>query len=129
MKVTDFAFVGHPVADLQRARTFYETVLRLSPPAVLSGDLNGPRGFLEYSIGENTLAITTDWSDGQPPESPSVGLILEVEDFAEAIRHIEECGISFALGPFEGPTCSIALIADPDGNTIGIHKRKSAAAT
>lgn len=127
MKVTDFAFVGHPVSDLQRARKFYEKVLQLAPPKVLTGSLEGTRGFLEYTVGTGTLAITTDWSDGQPPEKPSVGLILEVEDFSAAVEHIEKCGIPFVLGPFEGPTCSIALIADPDGNTIGIHKRKACA--
>ena len=32
MNVTEFAFVGHAVANLQRARTFYENVLKLPPP-------------------------------------------------------------------------------------------------
>lgn len=120
----EFAFVGHPVASLRRARAFYEDVLKLPAPDVLGGRLDGDRGFLEYQVGSGTLAVTTDWSNGLPPEFPSTGLVLEVEDFPEAIRHITDCGVAFELGPFEGPTCSIAVIADPDGNKIGIHKRR-----
>lgn len=124
MKVTEFAFVGHPVASLRRSRAFYEKVLRLPPPSVLGGKLEDDRGFLEYQIGSSVLAVTTDWSDGQKPEYPSTGLVLEVENFQEAVLHITDCGIPFELGPFDGPTCSIAVIADPDGNKIGIHKRR-----
>lgn len=124
MNVTEFAFVGHPVSSLQRARKFYEEVLRFPTPRVIDGKQDSDMGMLEYEIGPHTLAITTAWTDGQPPEKPSGGLMLEVENFQEAIEHIRTHGISFDLGPFEGPGCSIAVIADPDGNTIGIHKRK-----
>jgi predicted enzyme related to lactoylglutathione lyase len=124
MKVTEFAFVGHPVSSLRRARKFYEEVLRFAPPNAIDGKLDSDTGMLEYEIGSQTLAITTAWTDGQRPEQPSAGLVLEVEDFRNAIEHIKAHGIRFELGPFEGRGCSIAVIADPDGNKIGIHKRK-----
>lgn len=124
MKVTEFAFVGHPVSSLRRARRFYEEVLRFSTPKAIDGRLDSDQGMLEYEIGPHTLAITTAWTDAKPPEQPSGGLVLEVEDFQEAIGHIKAHGIPFDLGPFEGSSCSIAVIADPDGNRIGIHKRK-----
>ena len=114
MKVTEFAFIGHPVSSLQRARQFYEEVLRFPKPNVIDGSLDSDRGMLEYEIGPHTLAITTAWSDGERPEQPSSGLVLEVEDFQTAIEHIKGYGIRFDLGPFEGPVCSIAVI----------HKRK-----
>jgi len=124
MRVSEFAFVGHPVSSLQAARRFYEEVLLLPIPNVIDGMLDSDRGMLEYEIGPHTLAITTAWTDGKRPEQPSGGLVLEVDDFEEAIQHIKDCGIPFELGPFEGSGCSIAIIADPDGNKIGIHKRK-----
>jgi len=124
MKITEFAFVGHPVASLRRARRFYEDVLRLPAPKAIEGDLDGDQGFLEYTIGASTLAITTTWSGGQPPEETSFGLVLEVEDFDDAIEHLTRHGVKFELGPFKGPSCAIAVIADPDGNKIGIHKIK-----
>lgn len=124
MKITEFAFVCHPVSSLQCARKFYEEVLRLATPNVIDGKLDSDRGMLEYEIGPHTLAITTAWTDGKRPEYPSSGLVLEVENFQEAIEHIQAQGVGFELGPFEGPGCSIAVIVDPDGNKIGIHKRK-----
>ena len=124
MKVTAFAFVGHPVANLRRARTFYEDVLHFPEPTVVDGSLGAELGMLEYEIGPYTLAIPTAWSDGKQPQDPSRGLVLEVEDFQDAVEHIKSQGIEFELGPFEGPTCSIAVVVDPDGNKIGIHKRK-----
>ena len=124
MKITEFAFVGHPVSSLRQARKFYEEVLRFPVPNTIDGNLDADRGMLEYEIGPHTLAITTEWTDGKRPEQPSSGLVLEVEDFQEAIEHIKSQGSGFDLGPFEGAGCSIAVIADPDGNKIGIHKRK-----
>ena len=127
MKVTEFAFVGHPVTSLRRAREFYETVLRLPEPEIVDPPKlpDGDDGFIEYQIGPDTLAVTTTWYDGQPPVVLSAGLSLEVEDFEEAITHIRGCGVEFELGPFEGHSCHVAVITDPDGNKIGIHKRKS----
>lgn len=125
MKVTDFAFVGHPVASLHRARGFYEGILGLKAPVALDGELDGDQGFLEYSVGASTLAITTTWSGGKPPETVAFGLVLEVENFDEAVEHLAKQGVTFELGPFRGPTCSIAVISDPDGNKIGIHKLSS----
>ena len=127
MRIRGFAFVGHPVTSLKRAREFYETVLRLPEPEVIDPPHgpDGDDGFIEYAVGpHDTLAVTTTWSPGEPPAVLSAGLTVEVEDFEEAIAHIESCGVSFELGPFEGARCSIAVIKDPDGNQIGIHKRK-----
>jgi predicted enzyme related to lactoylglutathione lyase len=126
MKVTGFAFVGHPVANLQRARAFYEEVLKLPAPNMIDGSLDSDTGMLEYEIGPHTLAITTAWSDGKRPENPSGGLVIEVEDFKQAVDHIRSHNFEFDIGPFEGPSCSIAVVSDPDGNRIGIHKRRVA---
>jgi predicted enzyme related to lactoylglutathione lyase len=127
LKVREVAFFGHPVASISRARKFYGEVLNLSEPSVIDPPTSpdGDDGFIEYEIGSQTLAVTTTWSQGRPPEVPSTGLVLEVEDFEDAVRHLQKCGIRFELGPFEGPICHIAVIKDPDGNSIGIHKRKS----
>ena len=99
-------------------------MLRLPKPNVIDGALESDTGFLEYEVGPHTLAITTAWTKSKPPEQPSGGLTLEVEDFQEAIEHIRAHGVRFELGPAEGSICFIAVITDPDGNRIGIHKRK-----
>ena len=126
MQIKQFAFVGHPVTSIRRARDFYETVLRLPEPQVVDPPRgpDGDDGFIEYAVGHDTLAVTTTWFHGEPPAVLSAGLSLEVEDFEEAIAHIRSCEVPFELGPFEGARCSIAVIKDPDGNQIGIHKLK-----
>ena len=126
MNVLSFAYVGHPVANLQRSRRFYEETLRLDTPRVIGGSLDSDEGMLEYDIGAHTIAITTYWTKAKAPEHPSSGLVLEVQDFKAAIAHLEHRQINFLLGPFEGSGCSIAVIADPDGNKIGIHQNNKA---
>ena len=54
MNVTDIAFTGYPVTDLQRARRFYEGVLGLKESRFFG---EGDKGFVEYDIGSNTLGM------------------------------------------------------------------------
>jgi predicted enzyme related to lactoylglutathione lyase len=50
-----------------------------------------------------------------------------VEDFDAAIAKLKGAVIRFALEPFESPVCHAAVVHDPDGNKIMIHKLKAAA--
>lgn len=124
MRIRSFAFVGHPVENIRRARAFYEKVFNLPPPKGLDGKIDDDLGWVEYEIGPHTLALTTAWSQGKRPEQPSSGLVVEVEDFEAALEHLEECGVELEMGPWEFPTCSMAVLLDPDGNRIGIHQLK-----
>lgn len=120
MKITEIAFVGYPVTDLKRARRFYEEILGLKPASVF-GDEN--TAWVEYEIGSGTLSI----GNGAPDWKPSHGggcAGLEVEDFPGTIRELKSAGVHFAVEPAETPVCHIAIIADPDGNSLLIHKRK-----
>jgi len=49
---------------------------------------------------------------------------LEVENFAEAIQRLKDRDIRFAAEPFETPCCHMAVVQDPDGNELIIHKLK-----
>jgi predicted enzyme related to lactoylglutathione lyase len=51
-----------------------------------------------------------------------------VEDFDVAIKELRESGSKFVIEPLDLPSCRMAAILDPDGNTITIHRRKPAAA-
>ena len=118
MKIKEFASIGYPPTDIARARAFYEKVLGLTCTTAREASSN-----FEYAIGPHTLFI------GSSPEwkSSSDGpcLALEVEDFDDAIAHLKRHHVSFLIEPFESPTCRGAFILDPDGNRIGIHKRKT----
>jgi predicted enzyme related to lactoylglutathione lyase len=121
MKETEIAFTGYPVTDLKRARQFYEGALGLRPTKVF-GD--GTKAWVEYDIGPSTLAIGNGAPDWKPsPGGCSAG--LEVEDFEAAIKHLKTSGAVFRAEPFETPVCRMAVIADPDGNSIIVHKRKA----
>jgi predicted enzyme related to lactoylglutathione lyase len=118
MKIKEIGFVAIPVADMMRARSFYENVLGLKvAEEMMSGK------WIEYAVGEDTLAIA-NVSDTWKPSDQGTGAALEVEDFDEAIRRLKDRHIPFAAEPFETPCCHMAVVQDPDGNKLIIHKLK-----
>jgi predicted enzyme related to lactoylglutathione lyase len=118
MKVNNIAFVGIPVTDVRGARKFYEEVLGL---AVSDEMINGK--WIEYTVGDNTLAIANVGEQWKPSEQ-GTGAALEVENFDEAIKQLRNHGVPFAAEPFETPCCHMAVVQDPDGNKLIIHKLK-----
>jgi predicted enzyme related to lactoylglutathione lyase len=120
MKVTEIAFTGYPVTDLKRARQFYEGALGLHPARVFGDEL---KAWIEYDIGAGTLSIGNMAPEWKPAAGGgSVG--LEVDDFPAAIERLKQGGYTVFIGPMETPVCHMAVVADPDGNSVVIHKRK-----
>jgi catechol 2,3-dioxygenase-like lactoylglutathione lyase family enzyme len=120
IKVNEIAFVGYPVTDKQRAIDFYEGLLGLKQ----SSGHDFPDGFwLEYEIGPDTLALSNFW---KPSAGPSMGpsIAFEVENFDETIAMLKAKSIPFFMEPLETPVCFMAVVGDPDGNSLFIHKRK-----
>lgn len=119
MKIKNIAFVGIPVTDMKRAREFYEDVLGLK----IADQMMGGQ-WIEYVVGDNTLAIANvgeQWS----PSDEGTAAAFEVENFDEAIKHLKDRQVHFAAEPFETPCCQMAVVQDPDGNKLIIHKLKS----
>jgi predicted enzyme related to lactoylglutathione lyase len=81
-------------------------------------------GWVEYEIGPGTLAIGSG-SEHFKPSANGGSVALEMEDFEAATRELKESGCKFVIEPTEFPGCHMAAVLDPDGNTIGIHKRKT----
>jgi predicted enzyme related to lactoylglutathione lyase len=50
---------------------------------------------------------------------------LEVDNFSEAVDQLKRNGASFRIQATETPVCHMAIVSDPDGNSISIHKRKA----
>jgi predicted enzyme related to lactoylglutathione lyase len=118
MKIKEIGFVAIPVTDIPRARKFYEEVLGLKvSDKMMSGK------WIEYAVGANTLAIA-NVSDTWTPSEQGTGAAFEVEDFHDAISRLEDRHVRFAAEPFETPCCHMAVIQDPDGNKLIIHKLK-----
>lgn len=118
MKIKALAFVGTPVTDMKRARAFYEGVLGLKVSEEMMGG-----NWVEYSLGDNTLAIASV-GDQWVPSDQGTGAALEVENFDDTIKELKDRQITFAVEPYESPCCRMAIIQDPDGNNIVIHKLK-----
>jgi predicted enzyme related to lactoylglutathione lyase len=119
MKIKNIAFVGIPVTDMKRAREFYENVLGLT----VSDEMMGGQ-WIEFAVGDDTLAIANvgeQWT----PSDEGTAAAFEVGNFDEAIKHLKDRQVSFAAEPFETPCCHMAVVQDPDGNKLIIHKLKS----
>jgi predicted enzyme related to lactoylglutathione lyase len=118
VKIKAIGFVGIPVTDIKRAREFYERVLGLK----VSEEMMGGK-WIEYAVDDDTLAIANvgeQWA----PSDQGTGAAFEVEDFDEAIKHLKDQHVRFAAEPFETPCCDMAVVQDPDGNKLIIHKLK-----
>ncbi|HEU0208530.1 MAG TPA: VOC family protein [Candidatus Udaeobacter sp.] len=119
MKIKKIGFVAIPVTDIPRARKFYEDVLGLQvSEEMMSGK------WIEYAAGDTTLAIA-NVSEQWRPSDQGTGAALEVEKFDEAINTLRTKGVRFAAEPFETPCCHMAVVQDPDGNKLIIHKLKA----
>jgi len=118
MNIRAIGFVAIPVTDIKRARSFYEEVLGLK----VSEEMMGGK-WIEYSVGDDTLAIANvgeQWT----PSDQGTGAAFEVENFDDAIKRLKDRDIRFAAEPFETPCCHMAVVQDPDGNKLMIHKLK-----
>jgi predicted enzyme related to lactoylglutathione lyase len=122
LKITEIAFTCYPVTDMAVARKFYEETLGLTPTMVV-GEAGGMQ-WTEYDIGPGTLALGAGAPDWHPhADGCSVG--LEVADFDAAIADLRAKNAKFRMEPFATPVCKMAMVSDPDGNTICLHKRNA----
>jgi predicted enzyme related to lactoylglutathione lyase len=118
MKVIELAFCCYAVTDMQRAREFYEGVLKLTPTTVTRSE-HGE--WTEYEFGSDALALGC--APGFQPNPDGCSAALEVEDFDAAVAQLKQHDVKFRIEPLSTPVCRMAMIFDPDGNSICIHKR------
>jgi len=122
IKISEVAFIAYPVSDINRSRDFYENLLGLSP-GEFNHEIDGMPGkyWIEYDVGNVTVAISNAW---EPSGQSGPSVAFEVDNLEEAVSHLKKAGVTFLADHIETPVCCFALIADPDGNGITIHKRK-----
>lgn len=119
IKIKEIAFTGYPVTDIARSRAFYEEILGLKQSVAFEHE---GRSWIEYDVGSTTLAIS-NLSDQWKPCSDGPSIAFEVENFDAAVGVLRLKGVRFLLEPMTSPSCSLAVVADPDGNGVTIHKR------
>ncbi len=118
--VTEIAFTSYPVADMSRARAFYEGHFGLTP----STSMDTPDGssFTEYEIAGGAFNLAR--MDGWTANANGPCAAFEVADFDAIVAELQTAGVKFLMPAFETPVCRMAIILDPDGNKLTIHKRK-----
>ena len=120
MQITEIAFSVYPVTNIVKSKDFYEKILGLEVTS--ETDMGGQGHWVEYDIGAGTLAIAQ--YEGWNPVSDGCSVGLEVLNFDEAVKTIEDSKTPISMGPIESPVCHMIMILDPDNNKIVIHKRK-----
>jgi uncharacterized protein YndB with AHSA1/START domain/predicted enzyme related to lactoylglutathione lyase len=119
-RITGIDLSGFMVKDTARAIAFYRDVLGLEPvmlyPENRGAEYELPDGstFGLWGGGENTMM----------PFQPSNGILFAVDDLCAALSAIKARGIP-VLMETETPVCFMAVVADPEGNSIVLHKRKA----
>jgi len=115
------AFTMYPVRDMARARAFYEETLGLGPSR------NGPTSpWVEFDLpGGGCLAITTVTQE-EPSAKAGGTIAFEVDDLPALVADLKAKGVQIPEDDIESPVCRMAVCLDPDGNSIILHKLKTA---
>ena len=118
MQVERVDFVGIPTTDMERARAFYRDVLELP---------QNPHDHDEFEAGNVTLAVWDPTQFGLEFRSNGEGdIALRVADVAAARAELEGKGVQFFGETKDSGVCHMAFFADPDGNSLMLHRRYAA---
>jgi len=117
--ITEIAFTATPVTDIKRAREFYEGVLGLKPAIESAGGM-----WVEYEIGNGNFGIGC-YGEVWKPSPDGTCIAFEVDNLDAEISRLKSRGVKFSMELMDTPVCRFAIICDPDGNKIMIHKRNA----
>jgi len=117
--IKEIAFSVTPVVDMPRARAFYEGQLGLKP-----GMEAEAAGWIEYEIGAGTFAIAQA-DEKWKPSALGSSVAFEVDDLEGTVSKLKTASVLFDLEITETPVCHLAVVLDPDGSKVLLHKRKT----
>jgi predicted enzyme related to lactoylglutathione lyase len=115
--VKDVAFFAYSVSDVPGAIAFYRDVVGLTPSDTLSDH------WAEFNVGSVTFGIGNGEPLGMKPGT-SFGAVFEVDDINAERERLLEAGVE-PSEVHESPVCFSVFFADPEGNKLGIHQRKT----
>ena len=120
MKVRGTDFVHYQVTDMEQSIMFYRDMLGMELEECF-GD-----AWAELNATPTTLALYRP--EGSRADSGQRGggvfIALAVDNVPEAVEELKEKGVVIVKDAIETPVCWFAIIADPDGNLVGLHQRK-----
>ncbi|MBM4435797.1 MAG: VOC family protein, partial [Actinobacteria bacterium] len=108
-------FIWCMASDPERSGWFYRDLLGL--PEADDFDPVWP----EFQVGDATLAVTP-LHVGRT--TPDILVAFAVDDVYGAVAEARRKGVPVLHDVRDTPWCWNAMIADPDGNPIWLHKRK-----
>jgi len=114
MSVKHIAFTSYPVKDIERARKFYEGALGLKRGG---GDSQGQ--WVEYYLDNGCFAVTTFF------QGTGNGIGFEVDDVDAMEKKLLASGGKSKKAAFDTGVCRMAVLHDPDGNVLMLHKKNA----
>lgn len=112
-------FIAYTVSDLDRAIVFYRDHLGLP----LAG--HWPEvPWAEFDVRTVTLALSVYGEKPDPAQNKGGGVIaLAVDDVEATLEELRAKGVTVLQQTQDTGVCHMALIADPDGNRVWLHRR------
>lgn len=118
--ITGLAYASHQVADLDRARAFYEGQLGLKSTGSYAGTWE------EYDVNGETFAV---WkaSEMTPDYFRTLkvtgAIAFEVDDIDALVEQLKKADVRILQEPTNnGGHCKTAYLSDPDGNIVTLHQ-------
>lgn len=120
--IKHIAFTVYPSNDVAGTRAWYEEMLGLKFAGPYVED--GVEKYNEAHLGDGAFALmASEWVGREPGTAASIA--FEVDDLAVAVQSLRERGVVID-DVFEGPVCTSASFADPEGNKVTIHQKNLA---
>lgn len=147
-------YVYYSVSDVARAAAFYRDVLGLTVTHLKAAAGFTLMPWAELQVGSLTVALvgtsgapaaeidlSSPWPEHrwaverppyfEPPRGEQRGgatVMLAVHDVQATVEELRAKGVPIIMELTESPACFLALVADPDGNRVGLHQRKNGTA-
>jgi predicted enzyme related to lactoylglutathione lyase len=119
MQVRGVDFIWAMSSDMERSVAFYRDFLGLPAAGIQSSS------WKEFRAGNVTLAVTPLHVGRRAPEFLAA---FAVDDVNAAVEEARQSGIPILHETRDTPACWNAMIADPDGNPVWLHRRKDGSA-
>lgn len=114
-----------PVSDIERAKTFYETILDIQ--LVKRNDGGDEALFFPYNpevvqaTSGRVTGVLTKSDKNQPSANGTVVYINASPDLQKVLDKVEPAGGKVVVGRTAIPAGYIGIIIDSEGNRVGLH--------